>query len=368
MAGQISQSTNVSSQQSSGQQQATSFIPEYSQTPILQSIAQYAQQMAPVVYQWGMDQYTKNQGDIDQMMRAARMYGSPQRVKAEMGQAEAGVAQAGEQARQSAMRDLQSYGIDPSSGRYAALDQASRVQTAAAAAGAGNQQRMATEAAGNAMQNQALSASLQNVGLGYGASQAMTNLLGTGMQLKYPPLGTTSQGYNTSVGMGSGQSSSVPDYSGGGGSGGGGGRGGGGLPQTPFTAFPGPKMVRGGQVPEPTRGGFVSHELSPSGGDHTDDVNARLNAGEFVIPKDIVQWKGKEFFAKLIAQSRKARAVGDGEQQQEQSNGTGYQAGGPVMPSRGTMVTPPSPSIPGYAGTMPGGQYWGQPLPEMGAQ
>src|SRR5262245_8240964 len=160
-----SQQASQSTQQAIGQQQSTSFIPEYSQTPILNSIAQYAQSMAPVVYQWGMDQFGRYQGNIDSMMRNALTYASPQRIAAEMGQAQAGVMQAGEQARQGAMRDLESYGIDPSSGRYAALDQASRVQTAAAAAGAGNQQRMATEAAGNAMEQQALSAGLQNVGL-----------------------------------------------------------------------------------------------------------------------------------------------------------------------------------------------------------
>jgi hypothetical protein len=70
-------------------------------------------------------------------------YASPQRIKASMGQAEARVMQGAEAGRQNAIRDLQSYGIDPSSGRYAALDNASRVQAGAAAAGAGNQQRMA---------------------------------------------------------------------------------------------------------------------------------------------------------------------------------------------------------------------------------
>ena len=55
--------------------------------------------------------------------------------------------------------------------------------------------------------------------------------------------------------------------------------------------------------------GFVSRSLSPSGGIKTDDVRAQLNAGEFVIPKDVAAWKGLEFFYKLIAQSRKLRAT-----------------------------------------------------------
>jgi hypothetical protein len=85
------------------------------------------------------------------------------------------------------------------------------------------------------------------------------------------------------------------------------------------------RMAGGGQAgqqPEPTQGGFVSRELSPSGGSKVDDVNARLNAGEFVIPKDVATWKGKEWFYKLIAQARKARS-GGGQPQKAQ---TGYGA------------------------------------------
>ena len=65
-------------------------------------------------------------------------------------------------------------------------------------------------------------------------------------------------------------------------------------------------MARGGPV-APTTGGFVSQALSPSGGGQVDDVPARLNEGEYVIPRDVVQFKGKEFFHKLIMQARKNR-------------------------------------------------------------
>ncbi len=51
-------------------------------------------------------------------------------------------------------------------------------------------------------------------------------------------------------------------------------------------------------------------QASPSQGMATDDVPARLNAGEFVVPKDVAAWKGHEFFQKLIDQSRKARTMG----------------------------------------------------------
>lgn len=88
------------------------------------------------------------------------------------------------------------------------------------------------------------------------------------------------------------------------------------------------RMAGGGSAgrrPEPTTGGFVSRSLSPSGGSTTDDVDARLNAGEFVIPKDVATWKGKEFFYKMIASARKNRSAPNGGQDKPQ---TGYGGGG----------------------------------------
>lgn len=73
------------------------------------------------------------------------------------------------------------------------------------------------------------------------------------------------------------------------------------------------------------KGGYVSPDLSPTDGDAVDDVPAQLNAGEYVIPKDVVGWKGKSFFAKLIAQSRKERAMGGSGHKQSP---TGFAQGG----------------------------------------
>ena len=63
-------------------------------------------------------------------------------------------------------------------------------------------------------------------------------------------------------------------------------------------------------VSNATTGGHVPMRASPSMGQRTDDVAARLNAGEFVIPKDVAAWKGQEFFQNLINQSRKKRVSG----------------------------------------------------------
>src|SRR5215471_659767 len=86
------------------------------------------------------------------------------------------------------------------------------------------------------------------------------------------------------------------------GDGGGGGGGGGWAAGGPVLSF-----QQGGM---PTTGGFVSQSLSPSDGTETDDIPARLNANEFVIPRDVATWKGHEFFQNLIDKSRKARMGG----------------------------------------------------------
>lgn len=65
----------------------------------------------------------------------------------------------------------------------------------------------------------------------------------------------------------------------------------------------------GGRVPPPSTGGRVTPNMSPSRGAQTDDIPARLNAGEYVIPRDVAAWKGHEFFDRLIAKSRQARAT-----------------------------------------------------------
>jgi hypothetical protein len=427
-SGSTNQSTSLGTSQSqnaaqgSSASQSSSFIPNFSQTPILESIAQYAEGMAPQVYQWGMEQYGKNQGNIDDLMRTAETYGSGQRLAADMGMAESGVQMAGEHALENSKQDLESYGIDPSSGRYAALDQASKVQTAAAAAGAGNQQRQADIATGNAMKNQAISASLQNANFGLGVGANANNFLSTAIRLPYSPLGNasasasqnSSQGGSVSQnqsqstgnsfttdpaaaggrggaqsgggqktqppsdgGGGAGRGQPSPTYgpqgiSGGGTLGSGGGYGdpgieggdpsqgidpgyggdpfggdqgwgdsnptttgggdpysdpgtwGGGVDNTYYdqpsgsdTSFSGEFYAEGGPVDDDQQGfdpdqgedqqRFVSPTLSPSGGQQTDDVPAHLNAGEFVLPDDVVKWKGEEFFQKLISTSRQAR-------------------------------------------------------------
>jgi hypothetical protein len=67
----------------------------------------------------------------------------------------------------------------------------------------------------------------------------------------------------------------------------------------------------GGEVPEYDPNGAIPVSASPSGGRAIDDVPARVTPGEFVVPLDVVKWKGEEFFQKMIKQSREAKSAPD---------------------------------------------------------
>jgi hypothetical protein len=250
----------------------------------------------------------------DRLAAEAIDYASPERQRIEEGRAQAAVAQQFEQARDSSMRQLESFGVDPTSTRAAALDIGLRAQQGAAQAAAGNQARMATEATGRALRSEAI-----NVGRGYpgqiagqygtaiqagaggvNAALAQTasgaNTMGTGAQymgLQNQSLGTWSgalnAGYQNQM---SAYNAANPDQSGMWGTALG-------LAGSAAIKF----LADGG----PTDGGGVPNDASPSDGAAIDDVPARLTAGEFVVPKDVAAWKGEEYFQKLIDQSRKAK-------------------------------------------------------------
>jgi hypothetical protein len=250
----------------------------------------------------------------DRLAAEAIDYASPERQRIEEGRAQAAVAQQLEQARDASMRQLESFGVDPTSTRAAALDIGLRAQQGAAQAAAGNQARMATEATGRALRSEAI-----NVGRGYpgqiagqygtaiqagaggvNAALAQTasgaSTMGTGAQymgLQNQSLGTWSgalnAGYQNQMAA---YNAANPDQSGMWGTALG-------LAGSAAIKF----LADGG----PTDGGEVPNDASPSNGKAIDDVPARLTAGEFVVPKDVAAWKGEEYFQKLIDQSRKAK-------------------------------------------------------------
>ncbi len=248
------------------------------------------------------------------LAKDAQEYATPEKMEVDAARAQADVAQQFDASRQRALENLQSFGVDPSSLRYAALDRGANVQQAAAAAAAGNQAREQTEAVGRALRSEAI-----NVGRGYPGQIAGTygTALQSGNQGINSALATTASGANT---MGTGlqwqgagnqalgtwgntlntgfQNQLAAWEANQNASSGLGGLLGTGLGVA--ASF----LEEGGAV---TPGGNVPAQASPSKGKAIDDVPARLTAGEFVVPKDAVQWYGERHFQKLIESARKEK-------------------------------------------------------------
>lgn len=504
--------SGFSSQTSSSQSTSEPIVTETPENQLLDQIAGIAQSLGQQMAGWAQGVYAKTSQITDQavgnffnvsqqmmgfsnkladqynnlfapenaqLIADANSYASPSRMQADMGMAGATAAQAGQAAMRNSEQQLASFGIDPSSGRYAALDKADAVQNAANVAGAENMQRMEDIKTGQQLRSEAVqvgsllpaavsntantaiqanagasNASLANANTGANLMSLANQYLSTAMGLKLPLQGQKSQ--STSSGQGS-SSRSDPGRggngsgagNGGAGAGGGAGHGGGGgwnpqhgsgpeinsygggqggdysyqqpdmgdfsymdgygsgqgsigdqttdplsnLDDNPFNdpgfgqtygdtgstysgasndsgsgsstdmsglgdynydpsanatdpgwgqtydqpgdpsvfdsgsdssyagggsvhpnmrrprPMPRPKLPHG-QVPfrvNAADGGQISPQMSPSGGQQTDDVPANLNTDEFVVPKDVAKWKGEEFFHKMIADSRNKR-------------------------------------------------------------
>ncbi len=155
----------------------------------------------------------------------ANSYSSPARQAYAMGQAEADATQAANAGWQNTVKDLQSYGIDPSSGMYAGLKSAAQTAAGASAAGAANQARQGVEQTGlglqaqninfgqtlpasalNAVnaQNAALSGAVNTgestVNTGVNAYNNANNFFQTAQQLHMPVSGQGTQSSSASVG------------------------------------------------------------------------------------------------------------------------------------------------------------------------
>lgn len=264
----------------------------------------------------------------DEAISDARSYAGPARQEYEMGRAASEVAQAMEASRRNARQQLESFGINPSDTRYGALDLTSRVQGAAAEAGAANQAHAQTEAVGRALRseavnvgrgypgqiagtygtalqsgNQAVNSALANYSAGANAMGTAPQYMATGNQALNTWGNTLNMGYQNQLAQYQANQNSSSGI---------GGILGGVLGVIP--AF----LEEGGAIPDGSgaQGRRLDPSMSPSRGAAIDDIPARvnqsgqevrLNADEFIVPNDVAKWKGEEFFQKLIEQSRAAK-------------------------------------------------------------
>lgn len=176
-----------------------------------------------------------------QFAKDADSYAGPERMAHEMGGAESRAAQAGKAGEINAERELQSFGIDPSSGRYQDLIRASNTANSASAAAAGEAARRDTEAAGRQMKLQSIqigqqlpgaavnamntayqgisgaeNAALGRANTGVNLMQAGDKNNATAMGLKYPPVvpNTKSQSNSTQQGQSNNPSQQRPQQPG----------------------------------------------------------------------------------------------------------------------------------------------------------
>lgn len=285
----------------------------------------------------------------DQLIAEAESYASPERMALEMGKAQGTVAQQYDQARESAQQQLEGYGLNPADTRYAAMDIGTRTDQATAAAAAGNQAYAQTQATADALRGEAI-----NIGKGYpaqavgeaalgtqtgqAAMSGTTGQMQTGSNMMTAPSSymqtgnaaldvwgnTITDSYNAQMSQYNAQMAAAS-----------------GVGQAVGTVmgFAMPYMP----VPHYQTGGQVPPQASPSAGARPDDVPAMVSAGEFVVPDDVVRWKGSEYFYKEIEKSRQKKAETMG----------GAVPAGPPAAGAGARGAPPSPRPPAPTGGNP---------------
>lgn len=279
----------------------------------------------------------------DQFAKEAAEYDTPEKRQQAQAQAIADVSTQFDAQRQNALQRLEEYGVDPSQTRNAALDVGVRTAQAAASAGAASQAGQRVEDVGRALRSdvinmgrgalsnaagfygQAVGAgsagvqgATQTTGAGAGATQSALGFGQLGMQgygqganILSQGYGNQMQGYNAGVaqttgmlqGVGSiaGAAMAIKD---------------GGVIEGEYeevTEGPGHEAREAAMAVDPK--GDVNGPGDGSGID--DQIPAYLSDGEYVIPADVVQAKGEEFFDKLLEryhvpaeQQERQRAIG----------------------------------------------------------
>ncbi len=269
----------------------------------------------------------------DSLLKEANEYASPEKQALEAARAQAAIQQSFDASQRNAEQRMAALGMDISQVSAAAMDRDARNQMAAQQAMAGNQAREHTKAVGRALRSEAI-----NIGKGYpGQSLAAYGMSGnnynsmvannataanTGMGHIQAAQGWGNQalsGYNSAVNtMNSGYANQLNAYN----------------SANPMATIATLAGAAGGAAMSFNEGGMVGTDGQPQVALPTDyapgedTVDAKLTKGEYVVPVDVVQWKGQEFFEKLAAKSRQDR------QMSQQDSGAAGPGGIPQPPKQ----------------------------------
>lgn len=287
----------------------------------------------------------------DQLVDDANSYASGARKDQAMGSAAEQVGNQFQQQRQAAQSQLEGFGVDPTSTRFAALDIGTRTNQASAQAASANQASQQVDAQGRALRSEAI-----NVGRGYPGQIAQTygTSLQAGNQAENSALGNVASGANTMgtatqwQGLGNqslgvwgntlqmGYQDEMAQYNANQNSSSGWGSA---LGLLGGIGAASGMFAEGGAVPMPVGQASaaptaiptaVPVAASPSAGHAVDDVSARLTPGEFVMPTDVTSWYGEKHMQDLIMKARKER----------QTNAPAQPSVGPALPGAPTYQSP----------------------------
>lgn len=247
----------------------------------------------------------------ENLIKEFQDYGTPERQMQERGKAIADVSAAFDSQRRNALQRLESYGVDPSQTRNAALDVGVRTQQAAAQAAAASGAGQRVENVGRALRaeainigkglpsqvagsyttalnagNSAVAGGAQTTGAGAGAAQSSLGFSGQALQGYNQSAGIATQGYqNQMQGWQAAQDQKMGYIN-------------------AATQIAGMAMMADGGRPRQAipfvRDGMIPDMGMGDGSGIDDTVPAMVSEGEFVIPADVVRIKGEEFFNKLI--------------------------------------------------------------------
>jgi hypothetical protein len=264
----------------------------------------------------------------DNLIQDFQSYGTPERMAAERGRAMADVGSAFDAQRKNALQRLESYGVDPSQTRNAALDIGMRTSQAAATAAAGTNAQRVTEDKARALRadainigrglpsqvaqsygqavaagSQAMGGANSTFGTSAGAMGGPAQWAGIGQQGTQGAAGIATQGFQNSLAA---NQANQQAWSGA-------------LSGVGGAIGMGMMLADGGQPKQALPLGNAGPVTGPSDGSGIDDqVPAKLSAGEYVIPADVVNKKGSEFFDRLVAKYHTPAA-----QQRQQALPTG---------------------------------------------
>lgn len=245
----------------------------------------------------------------DAFAAEAQAYDTPERRAEQRAKGIADVNTQFDAARRNSLQRLESYGVDPSQTRNAALDIGTRTAQAAAQVGAATQADTRVEDVGRALRSDAINmgrGALSNaagfygqaVGAGGAGQQGAYGATQTGAGALQTPLGFSGQalqGYGTAGNiLNQGYQNQMQGYNV--------------QQQNRAGTLQGVGGIIGGALA--LADGGEAHpmgmaidpkaEVEGPGSGISDEIPAMLSNGEYVIPEDVVRAKGEEFFDKLL--------------------------------------------------------------------